>query len=323
MKRIFLSAAISVGFLLITSSSFSQVEKKNIQKNEEIIIRKDGDNNGKTIIEIDSNIVTVNGKPMADYKGDVKVMVRKNMNGNSDNFLFSPGMDFRMNNMKSTRTFLGVLTEKSDKGALIKSVTKGSSAEKGGLKEDDIITKFGDKKINTPEDLALIVRNFKPGDKVNISLLRNGKKKDLKVVLGKTSDNPMAFNFNVDSLNVNGRNFKFKLPELSNLNNFPHPYFQFFNTNQPKLGLKIQDTENSNGAKILSVDEGSAADKAGLKKDDIITAVNGEKVNNVNEVRAQIMSSPDKEHYTIKAKRNNADVNFEIQIPKKLNSADL
>lgn len=323
MKRIFLSALVTFCCVLITNSSFSQTEKKKIQKNEEIIIRTDDDNKGKTIIVIDSNI-TINGQPLADYKGDVKVLKRKFMKGNSDNFLFSPREDFKMNNFNTTRTFLGVLTDKSDKGALIKSVTKGSSAEKAGLKEQDIITKFGDKKITNPEDLADIVKTYKPGDEVKMDYLRNGKKKDLKVKLGKTSD-AMTFNFNSDSLFFNGKNFNYKMKEFSNLdqlNNLSGSDFNFFNRNQPKLGLRIQDTEDNNGVKILNVEEGSAAEKAGIKKDDIITEVNGEKVNNVDDIRSQLNNSENREQYTIKAKRNNVDMNFEVKVPKKLKTAD-
>ena len=73
---------------------------------------------------------------------------------------------------------------------------------------------------------------------------------------------------------------------------------------------------------ILNVEEGSAADKAGIKKDDIITEVNGEKVNNVDDIRSQLNNSENREQYTIKAKRNNVDMNFEVKVPKKLKTAD-
>ena len=42
---------------------------------------------------------------------------------------------------------------------------------------------------------------------------------------------------------------------------------------QKKLGLKIQDTEEGGNVKIIDVEDSSAAQKAGLKKDDIITEI--------------------------------------------------
>lgn len=311
------------GGVFINNICFAQT-KNHTQKNEEIIIRKNNDSKAKTIIEIDSNNITINGQPLADYKGDVQVLKRNLMRGNSNNFLYSPNANFIMNNFNSTRAFLGVLSEKSDKGALIKSVTKGSSAEKAGLKEQDIITKVGDKIITNSADLADIVKTYKPGDEVKMDYLRNGKKKEVKVKLGKSSD-AMTFNFNDDSLLLNDRNLNYKMKEFSKLhqlNNLSGSDFNFFNRNQPKLGLRIQDTEDNKGVKILNVEEGSAAEKAGIKKDDIITEVNGEKVNNVDDIRSQLNNAGNKEHYTIKAKRNNADMNFEVKVPKKLKTAD-
>ena len=304
--------------LLLSITGFSQTEKKPITKSEEIIIRTDGNNTTKTIIEIDSNEVTVNGQPLSDYKGDVKIIKRKRITGNRDNFMFRPEMNFNLNS-NSPRTFLGVLSEKSDKGVLIKSITKGSSAEKAGLKENDIITQFGDKKIASPDALAEIVKTYKPGDEVKINYLRDGKKKNTKAVLGKTNDFATAYSFNLDSL----KRGNFVLPLLPRSGSFTDRNFNFYSDSQPKLGVKIEDTENGNGVKILNVETGSAAEKAGLKKDDTITELNGEKVENVNEVRSQLMRSKNKENVSVKVRRNNADMNFEIKIPKQLKTADL
>jgi serine protease Do len=318
MKRIFFPGMIAFCGLLLSTTGFSQTEKKPITKSEEIIIRTDGDNTTKTIIEIDSNEVTVNGQPLSDYKGDVRIIKRKRITGNRDNFMVRPELNFNWNS-NSQRTFLGVLSEKSDKGALIKSITKGSSAEKAGLKENDIITQFGDKKITSPDALADIVKTYKPGDEVKINYLRDGKKKSTKAVLGKTNDFATAYSFNLDSLKMN----HFKMPDLPQLRGFADRNFNFYNDNQPKLGIKIKDTEDGNGVKILNVEAGSAAEKAGLKKDDTITELNGEKVGNVNEVRSQLMRSKNKENVSVKVSRDNTDMNFEVKIPKQLKTADL
>ena len=85
---------------------------------------------------------------------------------------------------------------------------------------------------------------------------------------------------------------------------------------------QIEDADNAGGAKITTVEEGSAADKAGLKKNDIITEVDSKKVKNIEDAREQILQT-DKDNYSIKAKRGSTEMNFEIKIPKKVNSADL
>ena len=333
MKKHIFFAGILVAALLLSTDSRAQKTGIRDKKTKEIVIRKNGDKNTKMTIEIDGDSISVNGKPLSDYTGDdVNVTTRDYMKRNSHNFLFSPENDEDMdvnvfeNDMENgePRTFLGVITDKVTDGVKITSVIKGSSAEKAGLLKDDIITRVNDKKITSPEDLIEAVRSYKPDDNVKIDYVRNNKKKDLKVKLGETKDKNREFFFKDKDHAMNGNGFNFKMPQMPKMPNFPNTYsYNFWNKNHPKLGIKIEDTENKSGVKILNIEEGSVADKAGLKKDDIITEINGEKVNNVDEIREQLNEENSKESLNLKAKRNNAEMNFEVKIPKELNKADL
>jgi membrane-associated protease RseP (regulator of RpoE activity) len=71
---------------------------------------------------------------------------------------------------------------------------------------------------------------------------------------------------------------------------------------QMRLGLQIQDTEEGGNVKVIDVQEGSAAEKAGLKKDDIITEIDGHKIDNTDDAREQLMPDESKTAYTIKGK---------------------
>jgi len=318
MKTIFLSAMFTACCGLLASNGFSQNQPSQNEKNEEIIIRKNNEAPQKMTIEIDSNKITVNGKPLSDFNGDVTVMRRNLTDRNGNNFFrMAPG---NLNVFStSNKAFLGVLTAKTEKGAIIKNVIDESAAKKAGLKNDDIITKFGDKTITSPDDLRNAVQSYKPGDKVTINYLRDGKNKSATVELGKNAGT--SFNYNIDSLRdmINGfnprNNFNFRMPSQN---------FDFnFNNNQPKLGLKIEDSEAGNGAKVLDVEQGSAAEKAGLKKGDVITEINGEKVNDVNDIRSEMRQSENKNDYKIKAKRDKNEMNFDIKIPKVLKSIQI
>jgi len=320
MKRFFLSALMMSFLGLVTNNSFSQTKNDQAKKNEEIIIQKNNDSNDKTVIVIDSNIVTINGEPLQDYKGDVKVIERRFRKNNSEDS-FLPNRNFSWNNADQNTAFLGVLSEKAEKGALIKDVTNGSSADKAGLQKSDVITKVDDKIINGPEALAEVIKSYKPGEVVKIEYLRNGEKKNVNVTLGK-ANNQMAFNFNRDSMFLNRKNFNLRMPEMERFNNLPGN-FNWYRPDQRKIGLRIQETEDGNGVKILNVEEGSPADKAGLKKDDIINEINGENVNSVQQILTQINSPENKTDLKIKAKRNNSVMDFDVKIPKKLRSADL
>jgi serine protease Do len=329
---------------------------KDQKETQEIIIRKKGGKDTKIILDISGGKVLINGKPMAEFKEDGitinnrKMIIRDgnkitmdfngDMLGDLDNLNNLEGLsditidrfddrNMMQGNGEISKTFLGVSTEKDKEGAKIISVEKASPAEKAGLQKEDIIYKVEDKKIDDMASLSEVISAMKPDDNAKIYFLRNGKKKDVtaKLALRKNS-----FGIN--------RMYSFKMPNgKSRLYSFPTPptppSFDFnrnFNfdggrllidTRRPKLGVKIQDTEEGNGVKVLDVEEGSASATAGLLKDDIVTEIGGAKVTNTDEAREQLRENAEKSSYSMKAKRNGKEIDFNIKIPKKLKTANL
>ncbi|MFH0777229.1 MAG: M20/M25/M40 family metallo-hydrolase [Candidatus Eisenbacteria bacterium] len=61
------------------------------------------------------------------------------------------------------------------KGAKISGVGEGSPAEKAGLIAGDVIVRFADKPITDLHDLTYALREKKPGDEVEVAVVREGK----------------------------------------------------------------------------------------------------------------------------------------------------
>ncbi|MEI7424696.1 MAG: trypsin-like peptidase domain-containing protein [Candidatus Staskawiczbacteria bacterium] len=81
-----------------------------------------------------------------------------------------------------------------DNGALVlkgdsnePAVTKGSAAEKAGIKEKDIILEVNGEKITTKNSIATIVRKYNVGDTIILHILRNEKEQDMSLILGERS----------------------------------------------------------------------------------------------------------------------------------------
>jgi S1-C subfamily serine protease len=74
-------------------------------------------------------------------------------------------------------------------GAQVEEVTSGGPAEKAGLKVGDVITAVGGTKVDATHSLADLVQAKKPGDKVDLTLTRDGKEMTLSVTLGASTDN--------------------------------------------------------------------------------------------------------------------------------------
>lgn len=79
----------------------------------------------------------------------------------------------------------GVIPDYSDdpQGLRITGVKEGSPAQSGGLKGDDIITKFGSTTVKNIYDLMSAMEASKPGDVVEVTVIRNKQNKTMKVTL--------------------------------------------------------------------------------------------------------------------------------------------
>lgn len=69
-------------------------------------------------------------------------------------------------------------------GAMIQEVVTGSPAAEAGLKAGDIITKVDDTPIDADHRLADVVTQYKPGDKVTLTVWRTGSTRTITVTVG-------------------------------------------------------------------------------------------------------------------------------------------
>ncbi len=334
------SALVIAAALMLPVSLLAQKDEKEKSREkkdvEEIVIIRKNDSKEKVVVEIVGDKITVNGKSIEDLKdGDVSVRRNriKDIRAFADGFHADQGRynvdyngpyNFRTLSVDSNRAMLGVTTETADNGAKVEEITKGSAAEKAGLKENDVITKVGDKKITTSDDLTAAIKAQKPGDKLDVTYLRDGKEQKVAAELGKWKGSNVF-------TTVPGQNFKMNYGDL-NLGNimpgaptqaYPRIAQGFSRSGAPKLGLSVQDTDDGKGVKVLEVDDESNAAKAGLKENDIITEIDGKAVNGADEVAKIVRESKDKVSLMLKLQRSGKTQNIELKIPRKLKTADL
>jgi serine protease Do len=326
-------------------------EKPGKRETQEITIRKDGEKEMNLKVEINGDKITVNGKPLAEFKDSGIVINKRKMilqgggnklyfnddNGGGQGFNFGDafGEDFLKDmegGANSNKAFLGVITDAAEGGGVvIKDIVKGSAAENAGLKKGDIITKIGDEKITSPAVLSDIIGFKKPKDEVKINYKRDGKASTAKVVLGNRNANKVKeFTFKMPQSGENRFNMPGQHAPLTNMEGFNEDMMELSQNAlessfplRKKIGLKIQDTEEGGNVKVINVEDSSAAAIAGIKKDDLITEINGTKINNTDEAREELIPDEDKKVYKIKVKRNGEELSFDVKIPRKLKTANL
>ncbi|WP_343700262.1 PDZ domain-containing protein [Chitinophaga sp.] len=289
---------------------------------DEIIIkRKNGDKNAKVTIEIKDGEVLADGQQLDAYKGDGIIIQRRHIvprNGNTGAMsFFNDDDDDRSFAITGNKAVLGVITEKKEAaGATVVEVGEGTAAEKAGLKKGDVITAVNDKKVNEPQDLHEMIGEMEPGDKVTVTYKRNGKESKATATLGQRTDNvPRIFNF-PPTRPDNQFRFRGDMP----------PFGSFgprFGDRGTRLGLSVQDTEEGNGAKVLGVTKGSAAEKAGFAENDLVTEIAGEPVKNAAEVAEAYRTHQHESSISAKVQRNGKTETLTIKVPKKLNTENL
>ncbi len=80
------------------------------------------------------------------------------------------------------------------RGALVRSVDKGSAGEKAGLRAGDVVTAIGDRMVSSPRDLTSYARTgHQPGKSIAITLMREHRELTLNVpVTARNSTAPSA-----------------------------------------------------------------------------------------------------------------------------------
>ena len=98
----------------------------------------------------------------------------------------------------ANEAFLGVVLEdeptnldaygESGLAVRVESVVSGSPAEKAGMRGGDLFLKFAGKAVSDRDDLSFYLGKRKPGESVELQVLRSGEKRTLTAKLGEKSE---------------------------------------------------------------------------------------------------------------------------------------
>jgi serine protease Do len=156
-------------------------------------------------------------------------------------------------------------------GVYVSGVTEDGAAEAAGIKEGDVITKIGEIEIKNTNELNEQISRFRPGDEVNVSVIRNGKE--------------MLHKLNLKDIQGNGKSALSK-----KMNDKNETTTQ--NSNGMKiLGSTFVDAEKEelsalnikNGVKISQIGNGKLAN-AGIKNGFIVTKIDKQSITNAEQL---------------------------------------
>lgn len=194
-----------------------------------------------------------------------------------------------------TRGWLGVLIQEVDlelaesfgmnkpRGALVANVLEDGPAQSAGIKAGDVILSFNGVELNVASELPPVVGRVKPGSKVDVVVLRQGKPKTIKVKVGELPENdkPVAK----------------KRQEKDSADN----RLNVVVTELTREQMKRWDIEF--GVLVKSVGDGAAAE-AGIKAGDVIMMLDYEKVISLSKFEALLSDLPTGKSIPVQISRN-------------------
>lgn len=84
---------------------------------------------------------------------------------------------------ESQRPWLGVTFVQTEEGARVTQVIPGSPADTAGLQEEDIITAVDGQAVTEARPLDVVIGEYTPGDRVVLTVLREGRERTIRVRL--------------------------------------------------------------------------------------------------------------------------------------------
>ena len=158
-----------------------------------------------------------------------------------------------------------------------------SPADKAGLNAGDVIIEYNGKEVSQMSMLPAMVANTSVGEKATIVLIRDGKKQDITVEIGKLED---ADSVLADTETGTSKKIGMTVQELT-----------------PKLSESL-GIDEIQGLIVSDIITGSAAAEAGILRGDIILEINREKVESIAQYQNALQAAQEKKSILLLIKRD-------------------
>jgi len=252
-------------------------------------------NSGGALVSMNGELIGINSQILSPSGGNIGIgfAIPSNM---------AKGvMDQLMKTGKVRRGVLGVVVQpltsdiaqslalKDANGVIINSVQAGSAAERAGLKQGDVITKFNGAAVVDSNSFRNHIAGTQPGTNVTFTALRDGREQQLSATLGERAAEGEQGDARGNSQDgVSGGKLGISVEPLT-----------------PELAAQLNLPQDAQGLVVRGIDGNGPAAAAGLQQGDVIVTVNRQPVRSVEQLRSAIEGSIDRQALLLINRRGN------------------
>jgi Do/DeqQ family serine protease len=157
-------------------------------------------------------------------------------------------------------------------GAIVTAVVEGGPAHEGGLKIGDIVLRMNGLSVEHPDALGYRLATTAVGTSAEFEIVSRSKIKRISIKLGPPRQRAAS-----DEIRITGKN-PFSGALIADLG--------------PKLAEEMRINASAPGVVVLDVEQGSLANRYGLRPRDIIVAINGETVSSTGKMVEIVATDP-------------------------------
>ncbi len=206
-----------------------------------------------------------------------------------------------------------------ESGVVVRSVAEGTAADEAGLREGDVIVEYAGIPVLSVAQFRRLVSETPSGRSVDIRINRDGSRQALSATIGEREGEGLLGGIHIPDI---------RLPEID-IDEFPRFHWEgdrgsvMVLSSRPRLGItgtpltsqmaEFLKVPGSQGVLITEVKAGSPADKAGLKAGDVITAIDGDSIDDLHGLSLQLHEEEHELEYYRNGQAAKAQVNLKSE----------
>ena len=239
-------------------------------------------------------------------------------------------------------SFLGVGLEEVDdgtRGAKVQTVEPDSAAEKAGIQDGDVITRFDGESVRSVRQLTRLVRETPAGRSVDVEVRRGGATKTLTATLDESPHRihqgllgdenvfvPDLEDFDVEVDVPHG------LPHAVGPQVFQwhgdgdHDFTMAWSPRRPRLGIRFLEIEGQladyiglstdEGVLVSSVGEDTPAAEAGIRAGDVVLEVDGKTIHDAGDLMKAVGAAEAGRSLSVQLLRDEKPLDVEVVLPE-------